>query len=69
MTEYAIERNGKLVQVVEFIGDASKNLYRDKRVVVALFTTEKAAESVANALGGIVVNYGYYMSEATKKAA
>lgn len=69
MTEYAIERNGELIQIVEFIGDATENLYRDKRVVVALFTTEKAAKSVAEVIGGVVVSYGYYLSDVTKKAA
>lgn len=51
---YALERNGGLVQHVQFKGDG---LYRDYDIVVMTFTKLKEAEEIAESLNATVVPY------------
>lgn len=43
-------RNNKVVQHVVFIGDYTKNNFREHKVIDLVFDTEKAAQEVANTL-------------------
>jgi hypothetical protein len=67
MTNFALERNGSLVNQVVFIGKDS--LYRDYKVLPITFNTIKAANEVADVLEANVVDYQLYLSPQLLKAA
>lgn len=51
---YALERNGGLVQHLQFKGDG---LYREYDIVVMTFKKLKEAEEIADAINATVVDY------------
>ena len=67
MTNFALERNGSLVNQVVFKGKDS--LYRDYKVLPITFKTLKAANEVADVLEANVVDYQLYISPQLLKAA
>lgn len=66
MATYAIERDGKIVLHVVFIGEG---LYRPHDIVPLTFKTERDAQQVADVLNGTVVDYDAYLQEDVKLAA
>jgi hypothetical protein len=67
MTNFALERDGSLVNQVVFKGKDS--LYRDHDVIPMTFKTIKAANEVAEVLEANVVDYQLYISPQLLKAA
>jgi hypothetical protein len=67
MTNFALERNGSLVNQVVFKG--KDGLYRDHDVIPMTFKTIKAAKEVAEVLEANVVDYQLYISPQLLKAA
>jgi hypothetical protein len=67
MTNFALERNGSLVNQVVFKGKDS--LYREHDVVPLTFTTRKAANEIAEVLEANIVDYQLYLSPQLLKAA
>ena len=51
---YILNRNGKVVQHVVFIGDYAKNNFREHKIIDLVFETKKGAEEVANVLNAEV---------------
>lgn len=67
MTNFALERNGSLVNHVVFKG--KDGLYRDYEVVHLTFSTLKAAKEIAEVLEANIVDYQLYLSPQLLKAA
>lgn len=67
MTNFALERNGSLVNQVVFKGKDS--LYRERDILPMTFKTLKAANEVADVLEANVVDYQLYISPQLLKAA
>lgn len=69
MTNFALERNGSLVNHVVFKGNSDTLLYREHDVVPLTFDTIKAANEIAEILKANVVDYQLYISPQLLKAA
>jgi hypothetical protein len=67
MTNFALERNGSLVNQIVFRGKSG--LYREHDVVPMTFATIKAANEIAEVLEANVVDYQLYLSPQLLKAA
>ena len=67
MTNFALERNGSLVNQIVFKG--TSGLYREHDVMPLTFKTLKAAKEIADVLEANVVDYQLYLSPQLLKAA
>jgi len=69
MTNFALERNGSLVNQIVFKGNPDTLLYRDYDIIPITFSTIEAAEEVAEILKANIVDYQLYISPQLLKAA